>query len=416
MHSASSGRYQSKLFNFVHKQTRRLSEQFERTIRHVQVATTWSLESLLYPLHLLLQKAQSAGKQLRPGEQKPDPPPSNENTLPEIDRLLAKLTGDVTNHTHKLTQETNLEEDDPSVRPSPALAFIDSAVAKIESTAIAPMSQATLVVQQTSSRVIQVVQTQLNIFLHNQEQSKVSEKIAANNRVQSSAIPALIWAALNFFFGDGISPKLTQNTSASTEGDRHLISGQRLDKKLSQRSTIAALPGSYTWHENLADPWLTHSDLFGDEEEVSLEDQNFASPTSPALTSAPSADYSPDNRINSLFKFLQQPKSGSGLVQKKKSVRDLTTTQKTSAKIATAQQTASDITHSTSDSTGLSQQQRRHTNVEAKPDYIETKAKTIGYQKHPLELILEWLDRAMLWLEEIFAKVFHRLQRLWQGK
>lgn len=364
MHSASNGRYQSKLFNFVHKQTRRLSEQFERTIRHVQVATTWSLESLLYPLHLLLQKAkESAGKQLRSGKQQPPPPPSHENTLPEIDRLLAKLTGDVTNNTPTFTQETNLEAEDLSFRPSPALVFIDSAVAKLESTA---------------------------------------------------AIPALIWAALNFFFGDGINPKLTQNTSENIKAERQIISGQTSDKKLSQRLPIAVL-GSYTWHDNLADPWLTYSDLFGDEEEVSVEHQNVASPTSPALTSAPSANYSPDNRVNNLFKFLQQPKSGSGLVQKKQSVRDLTTTQKTSAKITTAQQTASDIIPSTSD-TGLSQQQPHHNNVEAKPDYIEINAKTIGYQKHLIEQILEWLDRAMLWLEEIFIKVFQMFQQLWQGK
>jgi len=39
----------------------------------------------------------------------------------------------------------------------------------------------------------------------------------------------------------------------------------------------------------------------------------------------------------------------------------------------------------------------------------------MGYEKHPLEKILEWLDAVILWLEEIFAKLFQSLQRVWQG-
>ncbi len=36
----------------------------------------------------------------------------------------------------------------------------------------------------------------------------------------------------------------------------------------------------------------------------------------------------------------------------------------------------------------------------------------MGYEKHLLEQLLEWLDRAMLWLEKIFVNMLHFLQGL----
>ncbi|NJR75744.1 MAG: hypothetical protein HC773_23300 [Scytonema sp. CRU_2_7] len=72
MPPATSGRYQSRLFNFFHQQSRRWGGQFERTIRHLQVAANWSFEALLYPVYLLIRKAtESAGKQLHTNEQQP---------------------------------------------------------------------------------------------------------------------------------------------------------------------------------------------------------------------------------------------------------------------------------------------------------------------------------------------------------
>jgi hypothetical protein len=51
--------------------------------------------------------------------------------------------------------------------------------------------------------------------------------------------------------------------------------------------------------------------------------------------------------------------------------------------------------------------------VEAKPNWLEAQATAIGYVKHPLEVILEWLDRAMVWLEEKILKVWQWVKSLW---
>jgi hypothetical protein len=57
MASASSGRYQSRLFNFVHKQSVRLTQQCDRAFRRLQVATSAVVPILLYPIYLLFQSS-----------------------------------------------------------------------------------------------------------------------------------------------------------------------------------------------------------------------------------------------------------------------------------------------------------------------------------------------------------------------
>lgn len=65
MPSGSTGRYQSRLFNFLNRQSLRLTEQFDRTVRHVKVAAVWGVQILLYPVYLLVQTSLSVGRQLR---------------------------------------------------------------------------------------------------------------------------------------------------------------------------------------------------------------------------------------------------------------------------------------------------------------------------------------------------------------
>jgi len=49
-------------------------------------------------------------------------------------------------------------------------------------------------------------------------------------------------------------------------------------------------------------------------------------------------------------------------------------------------------------------------------NWIETPSQTVGYVKHPLERLLNWLDRWMVRLEEISAKLWQRLQKLWERR
>jgi hypothetical protein len=52
----------------------------------------------------------------------------------------------------------------------------------------------------------------------------------------------------------------------------------------------------------------------------------------------------------------------------------------------------------------------QETGLEAAPEWIETEARAIGYHKHPLEQILEFLDIFILWLEEKLKKIWYWLR------
>ncbi|MBD2440729.1 hypothetical protein [Nostoc sp. FACHB-110] len=511
MSSGSSGRYQSRLFNFVHQQSRRLTQQWEQTFRQVQVATKWGVEALLYPLFLLLQSAESKVKTLYTQEPQPrlklqptapetslttDTPiqrvleavqnlPSEEITtpvkksallnsvgtwlskpfqhsatndqslpqyltisdnsllgylpevrgiasslgdrnlvlvasdneildilspqqqaklrdriisevanywhyqqliadenaldlLPEINRLLAKLTGENNHDIPELPPGINTN----SLNNRDFLELIDKVVAKLEETTLIP-------VQQRSQELIKITHTQLNILLYGKEQLNSQGNIAVTSEgieTQMLHFQALIEAALNYFFGVGKAKKLASgSTKIHTQGKYLRPKNRQLKNQ-----------------DATAETWLTWHDLFGNSPTVA--DKTLTS-TPQSLTPSPQIRLSPKQKLT-----ITQPKAGAGLVQRKKQSRHLTQSQKISGKVANVTKSeiyTSEITH---------QQNKNSHQVEAQPDWIEIKATSMGYDQHFLERILVWLDRTMLWLEEILVKGLRFLQTLWQGK
>ncbi|MFN6463210.1 MAG: hypothetical protein RMZ41_015555 [Nostoc sp. DedVER02] len=549
MSSGSSGRYQSRLFNFVHRQSRRVTQQWEHTFRHLQVATKWGVEVLLYPVYLLFQSSESSGKTLQTKEPQtrlklqpndtdfqseipnadipiqkvleaanyllsdetvstPEKtsksfnalallgvfrpkfvdktskdnvsltkyssitenkavilnPLQLENTLkqdfpivqgiatnlinrnlvlvsidneildiltpqqqvkledriinevanywqhwqlviskketellPQIDRLLAKLTDGNTTKVPALAEGISKD----LLNTERLLVFLDIAVAKLESNALIP-------VQERSQEIVKIAQTQLNIFLYGKDQLAARGEIATTTdglETQTLNIQALIEAALNYFFGVG-----NKRTLEPTTNDEQLPS-----KLLSSRFRKALSKSSVMDNQDLGiDPWLTWNDLFGDTETVADKSVRGSQVQNSALAASLSVRHFPQKNLT-----VKQPKIGSGLVQRKQTVSNLASSQKTSRKIASAKQTQTRISQTTSSSRKgeiLQQQFPQSSQVEAQPDWIETKATSTGYEKHPLEQILEWVDYVMLWLEERFVRIFQSLRQLWQGK
>ena len=569
MSSGSSGRYQSKLFNFVHQQSRRVTEQWEHTFRHLQVATKWGVEVLLYPMYLLFHSSESSRKtlhtkepqtrlKLQPNDTDFQPEMPNVDTpiqhvletvhylsddqpvstpaktvepfnplallgvfrlkfvdnnstnnanltqslnitenntgvlnpsqlenalkqhlpvvrgiatdlmnrnlvlvtadneilniltpqqqakledriinevanywqsslreaarprsvplaqpivekerrlleakketelLPQIDRLLAKLTDGNTANIPVLAEEIPKE----LLNTNRLLAFLDIAVAKLESNALVP-------VQERSQEIVQVAQTQLNIFLYGKEQLAGRREVAPNTdalETHTLNIHALIEGALNYFFGVG-----TRKTLESTTNHEKLpgkILPSRFKKALSKSRQLEK-------QDLTDDPWLTWNDLFGDTETVADKPVTLSQKTNPVLAPNLSVEHFPQNNLS-----VKQPKVGSGLVRRKQPTSVLAASRKTSGKVASATQTETRISQTKSDRKGeiLQQQFHQSSQVEAQPDWIETKATSTGYEKHPLEQLLEWVDYAMLWLEERFVNIFESLRQLWQRK
>ncbi|MBN3910735.1 MAG: hypothetical protein HWQ35_30620 [Nostoc sp. NMS1] len=549
MSSGSSGRYQSRLFNFVHQQSRRVTQQWEHTFRHLQVATKWGVEALLYPVYLLFQSSESSGKTLQTKEPptrlklqpndtdfQPEIPNADspiqevleavnyllsdeaastptktsehfnplaflgffrlkfvdksstnnvsfiqyssitenkaeiikplqldnalkqhlpavrgiatnlinrslvlvttENEildiltpqqqarleeriinevanywqswrliiakketelLPQIDRLLAKLTDENTTKIPALAEGISKD----LLNTERLLAFLDIAVAKLESNALVP-------VQERSQEIVQVAQTQLNIFLYGKEQLAARGEIATTAdglETHTLNINALIEAALNYFFGVG-----NRKTLEPTNSDEQLpgkLFSSRFRKALSKSPLLE--------NQDLAvDPWLTWNDLFGDTETVTENSVTHSQVKNPALAASLSVRHFPQKNLT-----IKQPKIGSGLVQRKQATSNLASSRKISGKVASAKQTQANISQTKRESRKgeiLQRQFHQSSQVEAQPDWIEIKATSTGYEKHPLEQLLEWVDYAMLWLEERFVKIFQSLRQMWQGK
>ncbi len=612
MSSGSSGRYQSRLFNFVHQQSRRVTQQWEHTYRHLQVATKWGVEVLLYPVYLLFQSSESFGKTLQTKEpqtrlklQPNDPnfqpempnvdspiqhileavnylssdepatptktsepfnplallgvfrlkfvdnnanltqssnitenkaeslkPSHLENPLqqhlpivrgiatnlfnrnlvlvttdneildiltpqqqakledriinevanywqsflrdaarsrsiplaqplvekerrlieakketdllPQIDHLLAKLTdgntsnipvlaegipkdlvnNDVCNVISNLTPNPNPcrvgeQESKPlslwgrglergfnnkshiALNTDRLLAFLDIAVAKLESNALVP-------VQERSQEIVQVAQTQLNIFLYGKEQLAGKGEIATTAdglETHKVNLETLIEAGLNYFFGVG-----NRKTLESTTNDRRLPG-----KLLSSSSRKALSKSPQLENQDLTDDsWLRWSDLFGDTETVVENPVPLSQRKTSGLESSLSVGHFPQNNLS-----VKQPQVKSGLVQRKQPTSNLAPSQKTSAKVASAKQTQARISQTKNESRKgeiLQQQFHQSSQVKARPDWIETKATSTGYEKHPLEQLLQWLDDVMLWLEEVFVNIFQWLRQIWHRK
>ena len=476
MPSASKGRYQSRLFNFFHQQSRRFGEGFGHSLRQLQVATSWSLEALAKTVYLLVEKAvDSAGRQLpaaetqtslqleaaKPADSAETPilrvienvqsttknnkfTPSgcsaeqiqgiasqlyshnlvlvtNENQILDVltpsqqqalenkiiteiadywrswrlsqenkdTKLLSRVEGllqrfSATNKTAKkaLPPESTRERESRHLQINPStLASLDTAIAKLETNALTPVSRAQIILRQRSSELIKVVKNKLDIFLYGDRQSITNKQVVAdgNLETQKSTIQTLISAALNYFYGETDTKKIKQNTP------RRYLSGSK--------SLTAQLK-----NEQSKDDWLTLDDLIGSEyPQFNQENQTL------------------NNSSEKLFGRFQLPnwrtlqlKEKAGLPKSQKSIAQVSpTSQKMTIAAASGLQNRNkgEITQT---------QKPESTQIEAKPEWIETKAEIVGYQKHPLEQLLVWIDSAMLKIEEVFVKIAKALGQLWQ--
>ncbi|MFM2061799.1 MAG: hypothetical protein RLZZ507_1469 [Cyanobacteriota bacterium] len=486
MSSGSSSRYQSKVFNFINQHSQRLSQQWENTIRNLQVATKWSVEALLYPLYQMFQPDELTGKRLQTKPKQPQPqlqaetpPPADapiqqvlelvknlpsaaasetqtsqnvkplaflgdtlgkvatrlgwskshppqipqpENTLqyhiptvqgiavklenrhlvlvsennkvldvltiqqqgkladsinsevaeywhslklaavrkeqellPEIDRILTKLTIN-NNSTTDLPESNNFNVNIQSAYPGKILAFLDTALAKLEAKTIVP-------VKQRSQEIIQIAQTQLDIFIYGKEQVEARGEISVNAdglENQTLNISALIEAAINHFFGGRKIPKFAENETF---------------QKLPAKPVNKVYQNSQLQTSNLiADSWLTWGDLFGNVD-INSDDGNLGLTTN---------SFTEDHQKELL------PKSEQRLFKRQKSTKGNTQ-------------------YSVENEREPEKQQ-----YQLQPDWIETTATFIGYEKHPLEEILAWLDHIMLWIEMIFMNMIYFFKGLLQ--
>jgi hypothetical protein len=282
------------------------------------------------------------------------------------------------------------------------------------------------------------------------------------SQTHSFQIQALIHAAIEYFFG-----RRGSDLSGTGSQERAALSGnpQAEFRPLSGRNSPSLSPAQRRANSEFpdsdeSDPWLSWGDLYGQPESSDSLSQNVnisqglesRSPNPQSQSQLPEGFNSkmpiqPRNSVWDNLKRFLSPNSAlskrSAPGRKRPTVEPdssiaqagkLTAAQKTPPLATPTQDKGStptkqpktpsfvdvasrrpkDVSPRQGKSTAISNPSTpaQDTNIEPSPDWIETKATPTGYVKHPLERVLGWLDRSMLWLEEFALKVWRWLRRL----
>jgi hypothetical protein len=545
MTPASSDRYQSRLFRFVYKQSRRLTQQCDRAWRNLQSTASWVAAVGLYPLLLLLQSRRSTANQVHQAVEEtlrqlpaddagiPEESPTVDTPIRQVllyvteaterqkskacprakrrvksqklgfveagvqkskvrsqnsevfhattnyqlpsrsvalasttDRQLPITTHSIRGIASQLSnrslvlvtaQNQTLDVLDPqqqeslqaeimnavarywqyrrsqnqSLTPSPWLTSLDHTVAEVESHHLVR-------VKSTAIAFYQSIFSQTAELTDSKRPTAEVQTEPSSKTHRTAKILSLIWAAIDYFFGtdDRATHHMPSGTSRNRANPRLIGKSTPGKPRFTPSRPTARLPASHnSADEDLADPWLTTSDLFG----AAAQETTHRPITTIALPANPAADCAIPQKREGLRQLLSKIRAPQGIVKRRYSAGDSPNLAPQGGQQSTSQvsqlQTATDERISPPNSQrghgeigagakGKQTLQKAKTNriststsktssVQAKPDWIETPATLIGYVKHPLEQILAWLDRVMLWLEESIVKFWQWMQKIW---
>ena len=430
------GRYQSRLFSYVNRQYIRWSERGSSATRHAKVATTWGVQLLLYPVYRLFQSAQLATRRLQQflgGFNAPTHPQLPPADMP-IQRVLEVAESFYLSAEPKsepLTENFNIKQ----ISSQNPISFT---IEKSPITGIATQQEnGNLVLVNDENEILDILtpdqQQQLDDKItlevasylqqrHLIEQVKQDSIIVAPKDQSNDALPVRLfrnlidWVKTNpvarvvdLFQEETQLINQFENRRQELKAKSQELKHRHAELKHKIDSTPASPKESLVHRTQkflkqinqgksqpllnsavqLEDPWLTTDTLFGTAAlpKITQSEGNKNAAYVGFLPPAKQADINIGNSIQNLIQRYLRPIQA--LAVKPQQQSDL------------ARQIVKDYSSVSSlDAKGI---------IEPK-EWIETEAKQVGYIKHPLERILEWLDRTMFWLENLLLKAWDWLQ------
>lgn len=499
MSSQTGSPYQSKLFNFLNRQSLRWRERLGTAARHLKVTAEWGVQVMLYPIYLLVQAGRMAGQELQqvvthaqlpaaradvPSLDRasdcaivqvltllPNEPDTAirgiasvydsrrlalvtaDNSLLDIlsdeqeRRLVAHIRTEVANYwysrrlaqaeTQKLpaaipdfageagdkvlpparffwkvmvwvqrsplaiatnlfgeSRFTNLpggvgEPDSASLLPSEAfISTLDSRIAEVET---APLATANRLFQQVGQQLQAIVQQHLQPLGAKAASAAPIQETAGNLRENADpfAIRALILAAVDYFFGQRTGEAGIGSSQPAARGG---FSGKKNPASLEGESSndfslLAAVPKS-------EEPWLSWEDMFGKLPVPAAVTANVTVPElPPSLPNSLPVPTTPNTLgLKEVFGHRQRSRNG---INRRIKCRETDATPVCAPPSAAEVVPVAEIPNS----------------LETAFDWLEAEVTSAGYVKHPLEQVLEWLDRLILWLEQLLTKLWKSWER-----
>ena len=365
-------------------------------------------------------------------------------------KTLAAASTDIT--PINIKQATNNHRS--SFNSNKTLFAVDTSIARLESNTLVPVSHATLAFQKRTSQLVLFMKTKFAMFFNGKEKvpSKAQNSISPDaGETQSSQFQNLVQAALNYFFGKGNKNKINQLETANsyTSSLPGKVSDEEVDEisrtQINHQNVNHGKETAGTYARR-TEPWLELHDIFSESETVQ-------DPNSVTSFLVPEPEKPPAKNIFKKIVSIFQREEYSDpkrqyWVAKRKPVdteedfsqtelkADPTPTKDTSSAFRTVENLRQEEAHTQTslgesldrsfDATSrtvtsvapdtssgaivhLPSKSSSNWDIEDNPDYLETEGKVVGYEKHPLERILHFLDSALLKLEDLFGRVVSML-------
>ena len=442
MSSDSSNRYQSKLFNFVYQHSRWLTRTLENTIKNLQVATQLGIGSLLYPLYQLLPQNETV---------KPlhsiTPPPSDgpiqvilnivKNLPPgDADLLISQKTNPL-KFLGFLWENIFLKRDFPTSENT-----LQQYIPKVQGIAI-ELQTRNLVLVSADNRIFDIFTPQQNAKLADRINSEVSEyqySLRVISHQQKELLPKI----------DHLLNKLTgEDSMIAQKSYLHPIKPFGfLDKLVADLENTALVPAQERSqkiinnfqsqfqelgvnHDDLKSQKLQISDLMtavinyflGGKNNYQIK-SNFVgeqpqrkSNFSKGLSSNNSLDVSDSSEDNWLTcnDLFSDNQTNTGELFDDHNVSKLPQIQlKWGLPVILRKIGQKPPISENEEFLEIDSQTSQEFNFQ--PDWIDISATSLGYEKHPLEQILEWLDQIILWIEQILINVVYFFRGLLLGR
>lgn len=382
----SSGRFQSRVLSEISRQSLKLRDRLERLARQTRIAVTWSAQVLLYPIYVGFQSLRMASRQLGQASHSPTSP------LKALVAAFRRVTGQPTA---------------PPTKPLSASTPIRRALAAVEELglplALSPADEASerllvgrqnlalpgtqALAQETTSAIAPPTVTVRALASNLDDRSLVlispdNELLDVLTPDQQDFLRRRIAAALADYWRDRREfalaqapvlplppPPISDNLLPPIKWFYQLMAWEQrgpvaIAVDLFQEATLAF------YFATFEEPELA---ILPDERPQNSQALVYSPSRLPVVAAAPGALLSTEPESPETALVVSSPSQGEAVIPYQP------------------------------EATAVSTQ----TESNALQPYIETQAQLVAYEQHPLERLLQWLDRGMLWLEYQVARLQH---------
>lgn len=408
----TSGPYQSQVFNFLTQHYRRLRDHLQHSLRRGTVNAIWVLQVALYPFYVLTQATRTAGRQLGQTLRRSLPqsravaPPSCDQPIEAVLRSLPALGLAVVEDVPPIPSPLFT---DPSPAPNPkrwlswlpgwrrspvppspsAIVLLPPAPLQLLGSAQELPRPIQGIACERESRALQLVAVgnrllaQLSPSQQQQLQQRICLELASYSHAQR------LWAPANYLPLPSTSDRLLPpvrwfNLALRWMQTSPIAVGMNLFYEGRMEGAIAVVPvyspasSGASSGQDLAAAY----ELWENGQRYASIDAQLLAAMADGLKKNPwVGDRSSDNPSDDLPPAPMQ-------------VAQTTAAQSTQPPDARESSQRSDAIAPVGDAV-------KGDRLDAgDPDWVEADALLVGYVRHPLEQLLNWLDRGMVWLEE----------------